>query len=93
MYINYIEIIQVVPHEDYTVWVYFADGKITLYDVKPNLDKGVFEQLNELSVFMTKCKIMNDTLAWDVGENGEEDCIDIDPVVLYECPEVVDVTA
>ena len=38
------DIVQVVPHEDYTVSVYFCDGKIVLYDAKPNLNKGVFER-------------------------------------------------
>ena len=28
------EIVQVVPHSDYTVSVYFSDGKIVSYDVK-----------------------------------------------------------
>lgn len=89
---NY-EIVQVVPHEDYTVWVYFSDGKITCYDMKDKLDKGVFTKIKVLSTFLNCCKIMNDTLAWDVGENGEEDCIDIDPIVLYNSPEVIDVSA
>jgi len=87
------EIVQVVPHEDYTVWVYFADGKITLYDMAPNLDKGIFKKLKDLDVFIGKCRIMNDTLAWDVGDAGLEDCIDVDPIILYECPEVIDLTA
>jgi len=33
------EIVQVVPHEDYTVTVYFCDGKIVAYDVRPKLDQ------------------------------------------------------
>ncbi len=81
------EIVQVAPQKDYTVWVYFADGKVTVYDLKPYLDKGVFRKLKDISIFIKKCKIINDTLAWDVGDNGEEDCIDIDPVTLYQCPE------
>ena len=89
---NY-EIVQVVPHEDYTVWVYFADGKITCYDLKDKIDKGIFTRIKVLSIFMNKCKIMNDTLAWDVGCDGENDCIDIDPIMLYNCPEVIDVSA
>lgn len=28
------EIVQVVPHNDYTVFVYFSDGKIVLYNVR-----------------------------------------------------------
>ena len=31
------DIVQVVPHEDYTVSVFFCDGKTVLYDVKPKL--------------------------------------------------------
>jgi hypothetical protein len=79
------DIVQVVPHEDYTVSVYFCDGKIVLYDVKPKLNKGVFQKLKDKSFFMNNCRIMNDTLAWDVtGTNDTTECIDIDPDYLYE---------
>ena len=78
------EIVQVVPHKDYTVSVYFVDGKIVLYDVKPKLDTGVFQALKDIEFFMSRCKIMNDTLAWDLsGANDPADCIDIDPETLY----------
>ncbi len=39
------EIVQVVPHNDYTVSVYFSDGKIVLYNVKPLLGKEVFSKI------------------------------------------------
>ena len=55
------EIVQVIPHEDYTVSVYFVDGKIVRYDVKPKLGKGVFKALEDIEVFMERCTIMNDT--------------------------------
>lgn len=78
------EIIQVVPHRDYTVSVYFADGKIVLYDVKPFLSRGVFQALADIDTFLETCTIMNDTLAWDVTRSGDTtQCIDIDPDVLY----------
>ena len=78
------EIVQVVPHRDYTVTVYFVDGKIVVYDVKPKLEKGVFQALKNPEIFMNQCKIMNDTLAWDLsGKNDPTNCIDIDPEVLY----------
>ncbi len=77
-------IIQVTPHVDYTVTVYFSDGKIVIYDVRPKLDQGVFKALKDISVFMKNCKIMNDTLAWDLtGNNDPSQCIDIDPDYLY----------
>lgn len=78
------DIVQVVPHEDHTVSVYFCDGKIVVYDVRPKLEKGVFRQLADISFFMERCTIMNDTLAWDITGTGDNTkCIDIDPEVLY----------
>lgn len=85
------EIVQVLPCEDHTVFVYFSDGKIVQYDVKPLLDKGVFRALQDMDFFMRRCKIMNDTLAWDVsGKDDPTDCIDIDPETLYELKAVAD---
>ena len=85
------EIVQVVPYPDYTVDVYFSDGKIISYDITPFLDKGVFRALQNRDIFMNRCKIMNDTLAWDVqGDCDPSTCIDIDPETLYACPPVSD---
>lgn len=79
------QIVQVVPTEDYMVYVYFEDGKIVCYDVKPLLEKGVFQMLKEKDFFIQRCTIMNDTLAWDVsGIRDASRCIDIDPDTLYE---------
>ena len=78
------EVVQVVPNPDYTVDVYFSDGKIVSYDVAPLLDKGVFRALRNREVFMGRCGIMNDTLAWDIDGRGDPSaCIDIDPETLY----------
>ncbi|MDE7287735.1 MAG: DUF2442 domain-containing protein [Lachnospiraceae bacterium] len=79
------KIVQVVPTEDYTVYVYFEDGKIVCYDVTPLLEKEVFTVLKDLELFIGTCTIMNDTLAWDIsGERDTSKCIDIDPDTLYE---------
>ncbi|MCM1096553.1 MAG: DUF2442 domain-containing protein [Ruminococcus flavefaciens] len=78
------KIVQVVPTEDHTVYVYFEDSKIVCYDVKPLLDKEVFAALREIEYFIKTCTIMNDTLAWDVSGNRDNTaCIDIDPDTLY----------
>lgn len=85
------DIIQVVPHEDYTVTVYFCDGKIVTYDAGPKLNTGVFQRLKDRSFFINNCKIMNDTLAWDLtGKNDPAECIDIDPDYLYSLEDVED---
>lgn len=82
------EIVQVVPHNDYTVSVYFSDGKIVLYNVKPLLGKEVFSKIKDINIFMERCTILNDTLAWDIaGNRNESECIDIDPNTLYSLPE------
>lgn len=39
------EVVQVIPRKDYTVYVYFEDGKIVCYDMKNMLDKEVFKPL------------------------------------------------
>ncbi len=86
------QIVQVVPTEDYKVYVYFEDGKIVLYDVNNLLDKGVFKRLRDLDFFMNRCMILNDTLAWDVaGNRDESECIDIAPDTLYSLQCVEDI--
>ena len=78
------DIVQVVPREDYSVLVYFEDGKVTCYDVSSLLDCGVFRLLKDKDIFMNRCTILNDTLAWDiVGNRDVSKCVDIDPETLY----------
>ena len=85
------DIVQVVPHSDYTVSVYFVDGKIVLYNVKPKLNSGVFQRLQDTDFFLNNCKILNNTLAWDLnGDNDPANCIDIDPETLYNLEHVAD---
>ena len=83
------DIVQVIPYEDYTVYVYFEDGKIVCYDAKPLLDKKAFAPLKNIDFFMNACTILNDTLAWDICKNRDNTtCLDIDPDTLYELPNV-----
>ena len=78
------DIVQVIPNEDYTVYVYFEDGKIVCYDAKTLLKKKVFEPLKDIKFFMNACTILNGTLAWDVtGTRDCSKCLDIDPDMLY----------
>ncbi len=83
------EIVQVVPFKDYTVYVYFEDGKIVHYDAKPLLEKEVFAPLKNIDFFMNACTILNGTLAWDLsGERDTGKCLDIDPDMLYSLDNV-----
>ena len=85
------EVVQVVPFPDHTVSVYFSDEKIVSYDVNPLLDSGIFRALRDMDIFMNRCGIMNDTLAWDIAGNGDPTaCIDIDPDTLYALDAIED---
>ena len=78
------KVVQVIANPDFTVHVYFYDGKVKLFDVKPFLNQGVFKKISDMDIFVEKCTVMNGTLAWDIagGFNGVE-CIDIDPETIY----------
>ena len=81
------KVVQVVPMKDYSVYVYFEDGKIVRYDMSKMIEKEVFRPLKDIDVFIDTCTVLNDTLAWDIGENRDNTkCLDIDPDTLYELP-------
>ena len=51
------------------------------------IEKEVFHCLKEIEVFMNRCIVMNDTLAWDIGGIWDNTtCLDIDPETLYALP-------
>lgn len=87
-------IVQVIPTDDYKVYVYFDDGKIVCYDVTPFLEKEVFKVLKDKKIFKDSCTIMNHTLAFDISGNRDSyNCIDIDPETLYGLNEVPENTS
>ena len=87
-YCYFPDVVQVIPFEDYTVDVYFDDGKIVRYDAMPFLEDGIFRKLKDLQIFMNSCTILNGTLAWDIaGNRNEQECIDIDPETLHALPD------
>ena len=80
---------QGIPKKDYSVYVYFEDGKIVCYDMNRMLEKEAFQPLKDINVFMDTCTVLNDTLAWDICKNRDNTtCLDIDPDTLYELPHV-----
>lgn len=87
------EVIQVIPTDDYKVYVHMNDNTIHIYDAAPLLSKGgVFNKIKDIEIFKNTCTILNDTLAWDLsGCMDGINCIDICPDTLHECPEVHDI--
>ena len=86
------EVVQAVPGKGYTVYAYFSDGKITVYDVEPLLRKGgVFKNLEDPAFFRDRITVMNDTVAWNLGDRHDPtNCIDIDPFEIYQAESVSD---
>ena len=86
-------VIQTLAGVDYTVYVYFDDGTVRLFDAKNLIHRGgVFEPLKNEEMFKTCLTVLNDTVAWDMdGTRSTETCLDLDPIELYEtCPVVQD---
>jgi hypothetical protein len=77
-------VVQVVPYDDYTVDVYFADGKVVRYDAS-NL-KTHFKNSDE---FKQSATVLNNTLTFDKEKQRDPDSIsliDVSPDVIYNCP-------
>lgn len=85
-------IYQVEPNDDFTVNVYFDDGRVKVFDATSLIDKGgIFAPLSNIDVFKSSCVILNRTLAWDLsGKFDPADCIDVCPDLIYsECLDLV----
>jgi hypothetical protein len=63
---------EAIPGQDYTVHLTFDNGEEGIFDVKPYLDKGVFKELRDLSVFNSVRPFMG-TIQW---KNGQDFCPD-----------------
>ena len=83
------KVVQVIPMKNYSVYVYFEDGKIVCYDMTKMIEKQAFQVLKDINVFIDTCTVLNDTLTWDIKKNRDNtSCLDIDPDTLYELPNV-----
>lgn len=80
------KLFQVLPTDDYKVYLYYDSGEVKLYDCHFVLEKkGIFEKVKDISAFKDLCTIMNGTLAWDISlERDPYNCIDICPDTIYE---------
>lgn len=86
--------VQVIPMNDYSVCVYFEDGKIVRYDMSQMIENEAFCCLKKMEIFMERCTVLNDTLAWDISGNWDNvTCLDIAPETLYALPYADEVIA
>jgi Protein of unknown function (DUF2442) len=68
-------VIEVSPHNNYTLTLHFSNGEVGVYDCKYLLDFGVFVELKDLAYFK-RVKPFNGTVVWPHEQ-------DIDPDTLY----------
>lgn len=85
-------VIQAVAGPNQTVYAYFTDGSVRLFDAKPLIGRGgVFAALGDEEAFRDRLTVMNDTVAWDIsGDRDPSKCIDLDPFSVYENSQIVD---
>jgi hypothetical protein len=72
----YFAVTEVTPLENYNLRLKFKNGEEKIFDMKPYLEKGIFKELKDESVFKT-AKVSFDTVEW-----ANE--ADIDPEILYK---------
>jgi hypothetical protein len=70
-----IAVTKVEPIEDYKLILTFNNGEIKVFEVKPYLNHGIFEQLVKPEIFKS-VKVSFDSIEW---VNGADIC----PEVLY----------
>jgi len=72
----YLAVTEVEPLEDYQLLLTFENGEKRIFDMKPYLEKGVFQELKDEKLFRT-VRVSFDSIEWS-------NHADIDPEVLYE---------
>ena len=65
----------VIPRDDFHLEITFSTGKPRLFDARPYLEKGEFQQLKDLQIFK-QAYVDFDTVCWP----GE---LDISPATLF----------
>jgi len=72
----YLAVKTVKPINNYNLILTFDNGEKRQFDMKPYLDRGIFQELKDISKFNT-VRVSFDTIEWDNEA-------DLDPEILYE---------
>lgn len=72
----YLAVIDVEPLSDYKLLLTFENGEKRIFDVKPYLDKGIFQELKNEEKFKT-VRVSFDSIEWS-------NQADLDPAFLLE---------
>jgi len=66
---------EVIPREDYTLFLVFENGEKGILDMRPMLDFGVFRRIKDLDNFK-RVRVAFDAIEWECG-------VDLDPEYVY----------
>ncbi|MEA4827641.1 MAG: DUF2442 domain-containing protein [Clostridium sp.] len=72
----YLSVTDVKTLDEYKLLLTFENDEVRLFDMKPYLDRGIFRELKDMSLFKS-ARVSFDTIEW-------ENEADIDPETLYE---------
>lgn len=72
----YLAVKTVKPINNYNLILTFENGEKRQFDMKPYLNKGIFQELKDISKF-NSVRVSFDTIEWDNEA-------DLDPKILYE---------
>ncbi|MHC1683008.1 MAG: DUF2442 domain-containing protein [Clostridiaceae bacterium] len=72
----YLSVKKVKPLDGYKLLLTFENDEVRLFDMNPYLEKGIFKELKDKSMF-NSVKICFDTIEW-------KNEADMDPEMLYE---------
>lgn len=73
----YLSVKEVRTLDEYKLLLTFENGEVRLFDMNPYLDKGIFKELKDVSLFKS-ARVSFDTVEW-------KNEADMDPETLYEC--------
>jgi hypothetical protein len=59
---------EVTPNPDYTIDLIFENGEKRVFDVKPYLEKGIFQELKALKIFNSVKPVLG-TVQWQGGQD------------------------
>ena len=73
---------EVKPRNDFTLEILFTNQERKIFDVKPYLDKGIFQELNKSEVF-NSVKVENGSISWSGGQDLCPDTLYLDGLNVH----------
>lgn len=80
------------PNADYTLTLTFTNGEVRVFDVKPYLDRGIFQALRDRSLF-NSVKPFLGSVQWAGGQDFCPDTLYLDSVPVVKYANATDIDA